>query len=62
MPELNWIGILVVEYKGKKLSEAASEREKEEIGRLWASRAENCHFVMVVDRNWQSIRDVIKCT
>ncbi len=52
--------ILVVEYKGSKLSEAASEREKDEIGKLWASRAENCLFVMVVDRNWQSIRDAVK--
>lgn len=52
--------ILVVEYKGKKLSEAASEIEKDEIGRLWASRAKNCLFVMAVDRNWQSIRDAIQ--
>lgn len=33
--------ILVVEYKGRKLSEAASEREKGDIGKLWASRSEN---------------------
>lgn len=33
--------ILVVEYKGSKLSEAASEREKDDIGKLWASRSEN---------------------
>jgi type III restriction enzyme len=51
--------ILVVEYKGGKLAEAASEKEKEEIGKLWASRADNCCFVMVIDRNWQSIRDAI---
>ncbi|TVP79578.1 MAG: restriction endonuclease subunit R [Puniceicoccaceae bacterium] len=51
--------ILVVEYKGSKLAEAASEVEKNDIGQLWASRSENCLFVMVVDRNWQSIRDAI---
>lgn len=51
--------ILVVEYKGSKLSEAASELEKDDIGQLWASRSENCLFVMVVDRNWQAIRDAI---
>lgn len=51
--------ILVVEYKGSKLSEAASEREKDDIGKLWASRSQNCLFVMVVDRNWQAIRDAI---
>lgn len=50
---------LVVEYKGSKLSEAASEIEKNDIGQLWASRSENCRFVMVVDRNWQAIRDAI---
>ena len=51
--------ILVVEYKGGKLSEAASEIEKNDIGQLWASRSENCLFVMAIDRNWQSIRDVL---
>lgn len=51
--------ILVVEYKGGKLSEAASEIEKSDIGQLWASRSEHCRFVMVVDRNWQAIRDAI---
>ncbi len=58
MPELNWIGkSAVVEYKGEKLSEAASEKEKNDIGQLWASRSQNCLFVMPIDRNWQSIRD-----
>jgi type III restriction enzyme len=51
--------ILVVEYKGSKLSEAASEIEKNDVGQLWASRSENCLFVMVVDRNWQTIQDAI---
>ncbi len=51
--------ILVIEYKGAKLSEAVSEKEKNDIGKLWASRSVHCLFVMAIDRNWQSIRDAI---
>ncbi|MGB0743724.1 MAG: DEAD/DEAH box helicase family protein [Opitutales bacterium] len=52
--------ILVVEYKGGKLAEAASEIEKDEIGKLWAARTDNCLFVMVVNENWQSIREAMQ--
>ena len=32
--------LLVVEYKGDHLAEAASEQEKELVGKLWAARSD----------------------
>lgn len=50
--------ILVVEYKGKHLSEWSESREKKRIGELWAKRSQGrCQFVWVEDRNWLEIRD-----
>jgi type III restriction enzyme len=50
--------ILVVEYKGAQgWTDAQEDRD---IGALWAELSDNrCRFVMVRDRQWQQLEDVI---
>lgn len=49
--------ILVVEFKGANLAETRDTREKDLIGRLWASRSGGrCGFVMATNRDWSQIR------
>jgi type III restriction enzyme len=44
--------LLAIEYKGKHLAEY--DKEKRQIGELWARRSEGkCRFAWVVDKDWQ---------
>jgi type III restriction enzyme len=48
--------ILVVEYKGSHLYDAPEQKEKREIGELWARRSRNrCLFVMPQHQDFASI-------
>ncbi len=52
---------LVVEYKGKHLADNRDSQEKKRIGALWARRSGGrCRFAWVEERQWQSIRDVLR--
>ncbi|MDX9990072.1 hypothetical protein [Thiothrix unzii] len=62
MPTLNWIGkqavgiTLAVEYKGKHIAE--HDKEKRQIGELWARRSNGrCRFVWVENKNWQLLKE-----
>ncbi len=49
--------VIVIEYKGKHLSENTSEVEKDDIGQLWERRSANtCRFSMVKDKNWKELQ------
>ena len=51
--------ILVVEYKGGDRWEGA--KPDRELGKLWAELSEGkCLFVMVKDKNWAGIDDLIR--
>ena len=48
--------ILVVEYKGKHLYDAADAEEKRAVGEVWASRSGGrCRFVMPTEGDFTSI-------
>lgn len=51
--------ILVVEYKGAHLWKESEEKRK--IGRLWAETSDQkCLFVMIKDRDWNGIEQILK--
>jgi type III restriction enzyme len=46
----------IIEYKNKKLNEAASEQHKRDVGKLWAARSNGeCVFVWVVEKDWATL-------
>ena len=52
--------ILVVEYKGGYLYDAADAEEKRMVGEVWASRSNGkCLFIMPSSKNYQEIRNFI---
>lgn len=49
---------LVVEYKGAHIANSPENREKKQIGELWARRSSGrCRFVWVENKNWQALKD-----
>jgi type III restriction enzyme len=49
-----------VEYKGAFIADNQDSREKDLIGRLWATRSNGqCRFVMVSNRDWEAIRRAV---
>jgi type III restriction enzyme len=49
---------LAVEYKGKHIAE--HDKEKRQIGELWARRSNGrCRFVWVEDKNWQILQQAV---
>lgn len=53
--------ILVVEYKGADRWDTPKVKKDRQIGGLWAELSNGkCHFVMVKDKNWSPIENILK--
>lgn len=53
--------ILVVEYKGADRWDTPKVKADRQIGDLWAELSNGkCHFVMVKDKNWSPIEEILK--
>jgi type III restriction enzyme len=58
--QLNDGRVLVVEYKGGYLYDAADAEEKRMVGEVWASRSNGkCLFIMPSSKHYQEISDII---
>jgi type III restriction enzyme len=58
--QLNDGRVLVVEYKGGYLYDAADAEEKRMVGEVWASRSNGkCLFIMPSSKHYQEIKDFI---
>lgn len=58
--ELNDGRLVLVEYKNSKLASHPDERQKKDIGDLWAMRSQQGHrFGWIIDKDWNGLEAVL---